>query len=307
MFTICSQNAAGRAHKDDPTILGWMHGDEPDNAQRVEGQKGYGPPILPEKIVANYERIKAEDPSRPVLLNLGQGVAWDQYIGRGVRRNHPEDYPEYVKGCDIASFDIYPGCHDHPDVAGKLWFVADGVTRLRQWAGPSRRVWNCIECTRISNESRKATPEQVKAEVWMSLIRGSQGIIYFCHQFKPTFIEAGLLADEEMLAAVTAVNRQIQSLALVLNTTAIDGAVTVQTANSDVPVEAMVKRHNGETYIFAVGMRDGSTSATFRVDKPSGAGEVEVLGEDRRIPLSQGRFSDSFAPWGVHLYRLSGG
>ena len=43
-----------------------------------------------------------------MLLNLGQGVAFDNYIGRGVRRNHPEDYPEYVKGCDIASFDIYP-------------------------------------------------------------------------------------------------------------------------------------------------------------------------------------------------------
>ena len=112
-----------------------------------------------------------------------------------MRRNHPEDYPEYVKGCDIASFDIYPAVHDHKDIAGKLWFVADGVSRLRKWTDSSKPVWTCTECTHIGNPKAKATPAEVKAEVWMSLIRGSRGIIYFCHQFSPKFIEAGLLAD----------------------------------------------------------------------------------------------------------------
>jgi hypothetical protein len=86
---ICSQNAAGLRHQNDPTIVGWMHGDEPDNAQPLRGGKGYGPPLLPAKIVENYERLHKADPSRPVLLNLGQGVAWDRYVGRGSRTNHP--------------------------------------------------------------------------------------------------------------------------------------------------------------------------------------------------------------------------
>jgi hypothetical protein len=47
---------------------------------------------------APYRRIRAADPTRPVLLNLGQGAAWDGWHGRGVRSNHPEDYPEYVRG-----------------------------------------------------------------------------------------------------------------------------------------------------------------------------------------------------------------
>ena len=74
---ICSQNAVGLKHLNDPTIVGWMHGDEPDNAQSLGAGKGYGPPILPAKIVESYNRIRAADPNRPVLLNLGQGVAWD--------------------------------------------------------------------------------------------------------------------------------------------------------------------------------------------------------------------------------------
>ncbi len=129
MPTICAQNEIGLSSANADIIVGWMHGDEPDNAQARRDGKGYDPPILPSEIVARYERIRQRDASRPVLLNLGQGVAFDPYIGRGVRRNHPEDYPEYLKGCDIASFDIYPAVHRNEAVAGKLEFVAKGVER----------------------------------------------------------------------------------------------------------------------------------------------------------------------------------
>jgi hypothetical protein len=264
MYVICSQNDVGRAHKGDPTIIAWMHGDEPDNAQPLKGDRGYGPPILPEKIVEDYRRLKEADSERPVLLNLGQGVAWDKWFGRGARTNHPEDYAEYTKGCDIASFDIYPGCHDHADVAGKLWMVADGVTRLRKWNG-DKPVWNCIECTHVNNPAAKATPQQLKAEVWMSLIRGSKGIIYFCHEFKPKFIEAGLLADADMVAQVTAVNRQIQELAPLLNSPDVANGVQIKSSASDIPVEAVVKRDKAATYVFAVAMRGGETTGEFQV------------------------------------------
>jgi len=302
---ICGQNAVGLAHKDDPTIIGWMHGDEPDNAQAIRGQKGYGPPIEPSKIIADYERIRAADPSRPVLLNLGQGVAWDNYVGRGVRRNHPEDYAEYVQGCNIASFDIYPACHDNQEVAGKLWFVPDGVSRLRKWAGDSRLVWNCIECTRIHNKTTKATPQQVKAEVWMSLIRGSKGIIYFCHEWEPRFVEAGLLADAEMLQEVTAVNQQIQKLAPVLHSPDVTGVLTIETAKADVPVEALVKRHAGSLYVFATCMRGAETTATFKLAGLSGKVTAKVLGEDRSVEIDGGTLREAFDPWGVHLYEIA--
>jgi hypothetical protein len=245
--------------------------------------------------------MKKAEPSRPVFLNMGQGVAWDQYVGRGTRRNHPEDYAEYIKGCDVASFDIYPAVHNHPDVAGKLWFVADGVSRLVKWTEGRKPVWNCIECTHISNPNAKATPAQVKAEVWMSLVRGSRGLIYFCHQFRPTSIEAGLLADKEMTAAVGAINKQIQELAPLLNSPGVPGGVTV---TSPISVEAMVKRRDGTTYVFAVGMRDKPTTATFTVDGLPDRAKAEVLGENRTIDVNDGVFTDDFAASVVHLYRI---
>jgi hypothetical protein len=305
MRVVCSQNRTGLAHRNDPTIVAWMHGDEPDNAQSLGGSKGYGPPILPEKIVESYNRIRAADPNRPVLLNLGQGVAWDGWYGRGVRTNHPEDYAEYVKGCDIASFDIYPVAYDNAAVAGKLWYVALGVERLKQWA-QGRPVWNCIECTRIQNKQQhKATPQQVRCEVWMSLIHGSMGIIYFVHEWQPQFNESALLSDPEMLTAVTQINQQIAALAPVLNSPTLPDAAKVASSNAAVPVATMVKRHDGAVYLFAVAMREGQTRARFAVHGLAGPLSVEVLGEQRTLDLKDGVFEDDFAPWGVHLYRAA--
>jgi len=303
MKVICHQNKTALKHVNDPTIIGWMHGDEPDNAQSLGRGKGYGPPILPKKITDDYYKIQRADPTRPVLLNLGQGVAWDGWHGRGVRTNHPEDYPEYIKGCDIASFDIYPAVHDKPEVAGNLWFVAIGVERLTKWADGRKVVWNCIECTRISNPDTKATPHQVKCEVWMSIIHGSMGLIYFVHEWEPRFDESALLHDAAMLSAVTEINRQITELAPVLNSPTIKAAASVSSGNQAIPVALMTKKHDGATYLFAVGMRGDKTTATFTLQNPEGIKTVEVIGENRTINLKAGVFKDDFEAWDVHLYR----
>ena len=305
MPVICAQNTYGLTQKDNPIIVGWMHNDEPDNAQAQGEGQGWGPPILPAKIVADYERLRAADPTRPVFLNLGQGVAYDNYIGRGVRRNRMEDYPEYVQGADIVSFDIYPVVHDKPEVAGKLEFVPRGVQRLVEWTGGAKPVWNCIECTHIGNPNAKATPAQVRSEVWMSLIHGSRGLIYFVHQFEPTFKEAALLDDPEMLAAVTAINRQIHELAPVLNSPSLTDGVTVISSNAAAPVAWMQKRHGGATYLFAVNMRNEATRGTFALNGLRANAKVEVLGEGRQLQVAAGSFTDEFKAYEVHLYRVS--
>ena len=304
MKVICSQNEVGLEHIDDPTIIGWMHGDEPDNAQSLGAGKGYGPPISPQKIIEDYRKIHSADPTRPVLVNLGQGVAWDGWHGRGVRTNHPEDYPQYVKGCDIASFDIYPVVHSNPKVSGKLWYVARGVERLVKWTEGNKIVWNCIECTRIRNPKTKASPHQVRCEVWMSIIHGSMGLIYFVHEWEPRFNESALLSEPEMLSTVTAINRQIMELAPVLNSPTIKDAVSVSSDNKNVPVAIMVKKHEGAIYLFAVAMEEGQTNAEFAVHDLPEAKTVEVLGENRTIASKDGVFEDSFGAWDVHLYRI---
>jgi hypothetical protein len=298
---VVGQRRRGAPPIENTTIAAWMHGDEPDNAQPAEGG-GWGPAIPPARIIANYEAIKAKDPSRPVLLNLGQQVANDEWYGRGCEIT---DYPEYVKACDIVSFDVYPVVGiDKPDGEDYLWYVAKGLDRLQRWTGGGKIIWNCIECTHIGNAQKKATPAQVKAEVWMSLIHGSRGLIYFVHQFEPGFVEAGLLADPEMSAAVREINRQISELAPVLNSPTIPDGAVVTTSNPLVPIDLMAKQHHGATYILAVGMRNAEANGRFRIPALP-EGKVEVLGEDRTLDVHEHEFRDAFAPYAVHLYKVT--
>jgi hypothetical protein len=305
MRVICSQNRLGLAHKDDPIIVGWMHGDEPDNAQvevdPVTGNKGYGGPVPPQKIVDDYERLKATDPTRPIILNLGQGVANDQWHGRG-RGAHIDDYLTYVKGCDVVSFDVYPVAGiQKPDGENYLWYVPKGVSRLVQWTGGNKIIWNCIECTRISSD-KKVTPDQVKAEVWMSLIHGSMGLIWFVHEWNPKFNEYAILDDPELLPAVTAINKQIHKLAPVLNSPTVKDGAIAKSSSEEVPIASMVKKYKSATYVFTVGMRNAPAKGAFEVMGLPAKAKAEVLGEGREIPVIDGKFEDEFKAYEVHIY-----
>ncbi len=311
MPVICHQNKVGLAHKDDPTIAGWMHGDEPDNAQEIRdprtGRRRYGPPIDPARIVADYQRIRASDPTRPVMLNLGQGVANDAWVGRGPGASL-DDYPKYVQGADLISFDVYPVADlNRTDGAEYLWYVPKGVDRLVKWTGGRKLVWNCIECTHIHDPKAKATPAQVKAEVWMALIHGSRGLIYFVHQFAPRFNEHALLDDPEMLAAVTAVNRQIHDLAPVLNSPTVAEGATARSSDAEVPIDVMVKKMPEAVYLFAVGMRNKPARGSFLVRGLPEIAIARVLGEDRELTVRNGQFHDEFPAYGVHLYQIAPG
>jgi hypothetical protein len=301
MKVVCGQNDVSLRSEHRGIIIAWMHGDEPDNAQAKRDGKGYDPPILPEKIVRDYQQIQKKDPTRPVLLNLGQGVAYDQYIGRGTRRNRPEDYPEYIRGCDIVSFDIYPAVHDRPEVAGKLEFVARGVKRLREWASDTQVVWNCIECSRISNTKRKPTVDEIRAEVWMSIIHGSRGLIYFVHQFEPNFVEASVLQDSELLAGITAINEQIHSLAAVINSPEQKVLTKLSSSKGDATIATSWRSHRGKDYCFVAGLTDQPTE--LELESPRKGVRLEVLGESRFLELRNGKLRDSLPGYGVRLYR----
>lgn len=305
MYLICHQSEEGLANIDDKTIIAWMHGDEPDNLRR-DPKTNKRAPIPPENTIEDYHTVAAKDPTRPVMLNLGQGVANDDWPGRGPDATL-DVYPEYCKGADIVSFDVYPVVNIRkPDGEKYLWYVAKGVDRLRKWTNYEKPVWNVIECTHIHDPLKKATPVQVRSEVWMSLIHGSKGICYFVHQFKPEFNASALLSDPEMLKGVTEINKQIHELAPALNSPTVEGMASVESSNPEVPIDVMVKKYKGDTYIFSVAMRIDPVKGTFKIKGLKDTISAEVIGEGRTVEIKNGGFQESFDSYGVHLYKIQG-
>ncbi len=303
MPVICSQNEVGLAHRNDPIIVGWLHQDEPDNAQR-QPDGSWGPAVDPRIIIQRYQTWKRNDPTRPVYLNLGRGMVDEKWKGRRAKLCW---YPEYIRGCDIVSYDIYPvNYYCGQDLsADMLWMVPLGVAKLRAFAGAGKIIWNCIETTRIRQELGKPTPKHIRAEVWMSIIQGSRGIVYFCHVFTPRFIEAGLLADKQIASAVKALNAEVTNLAPVINSPQTVPGVITQVGPDDSPVAVMAKRFRDSIYIIAVATHNRPANARIFIPaKLPGAVRAEVLGERRFARVTRGWLEDSFQGYDVHIYRI---
>ncbi len=335
MPVICHQNDLGLRNRDEKLIVGWMHGDEPDNAKSLKGywkndiarikrewpqlkdtKIRWAVPVPPGRIQEGYARMRSRDRTRPILLNLGRSVAHENWHGRGHRTGKLEDYPEYVKGCDIVCFDIYPVAFSRePAVKGKLWYVPKGVMRLRKWTRGRKIVWNCVEASNgVKGLGGSPDPSIVKTEVWMSIIHGSRGIIYFVHQFKPRFIEASVFTHPRMAKGFAAINKQVTALARVINSPTVKGGASVTSsvpASAELaaagldPIAVMVKKHGGATYLFSVRMEGTPAQGTFRVKGLSSRASAEVIGEGRTLSVRGGALSDRFQGYEVHLYRIT--
>jgi len=81
MFAAAQQNDVG-LNTSTHVIKAWLQDDEPDNAQPLP-IAGYGTCIAAVEVARRTREIKNKDPSRPVLINFGQGVANEFWRGRG--------------------------------------------------------------------------------------------------------------------------------------------------------------------------------------------------------------------------------
>jgi hypothetical protein len=136
--------------------------------------------------------------------------------------------------------------------------------------------------------------------VWMALVHGSKGIVYFVHEFKPQFREDAIFRYPDIVDEVGNINRSIRSLAPVLNAPNDSRRITVQ---SPVPIATMLKGHQTALYLFAVAMRNAASRPKITIEDLDNA-QAHVLGEARSVNINSGVLEDDFAGYGVHLYRI---
>ncbi|HEX6419757.1 MAG TPA: hypothetical protein VFZ77_14755 [Acidimicrobiales bacterium] len=181
----------------------------------------------------------------------------------------------------------------------------DRIRALDGLDGVRQPVWAFVELGHPFSEddAPTITAPQVRSAVWHSIIAGARGIVYFNHNFGGPCRTSSVLrtgCDPEMAPAVTELNAQVTELAPVLNAPFAQGYVTAEG-----PVEVMAKRGpDGAWYVFAGAdtAGDDGGEATFGVAEGS---TVEVLFEDRELPVQDGRFVDTFADGdAVHIYRV---
>ena len=175
-------------------------------------------------------------------------------------------------------------------------------------------------------------PPEINAAVWSTLIHGARHVQYFSHTFGSAGGGGTLLFNDfykqpypgqsiSVYDQVKATNTQIASLATVLNSPFAIGFVTVSpegwkfgdpalSAFKGDGFDVMAKLHNvagGDNafYVFCMPRYSPALqdqTATFTVKSGTTA---TVVGENRSIPISGGRFTDKFKDGHtVHIYKI---
>lgn len=287
-----------------PAFLGWLFGDEPDNAG-----PGGGPKHTPEDIFSQFVKLRTFDNRHPIFLNLGCGVAHERFVGRGAT---DEMYPRYAQACDILCYDVYPCNSISPNGPDRLHLQGKGVKRLRQWAGPDRGVWTWIEVNHFSTDGsgREPTHDEIKTQHWMAIVHGASGHGYFCHSWSKKFHKERLGSNKsfsvsaiapDTLEAIGRINAEIRPLASVLNSPTVDYGTAMMKKGRR--VDYRVKEKHGVVYLFAVNMYREPATAEFKI---AGIGDAtaDVLHEERSVTVKSGVFTEDFAPYAVHRYRI---
>jgi hypothetical protein len=181
------------------------------------------------------------------------------------------------------------------------------IDRMRALATTHKPIWGFVEVgwpftETAAQGARAIEPAEVRAAVWHSIIAGARGIIYFNHSFGGPNHSYHCLREPAyaaVRAAVKSTNQLITQLAPVLNAPFADGFVSAGPS-----VRTMAKFHHNEYYVFAGSKENGASTPTLSLSGVD-SGTTAVIGEDRTIPIANGRFSDHFADGNaIHIYRI---
>lgn len=179
--------------------------------------------------------------------------------------------------------------------------------------GKLQPIWNFIENFNggpgPSAPAVTISPAQLKGAVMNSIINEARGIVYFNQSLSGSCQGGSILRQSQVtanfcgsaqIAAAKDVNGLVRQLAPVINTQSYHYSFGAG-------LDTMLKTYDGSAYIFS--MLDGSSSPgnrTFTLPTGIRGFQVEVVGENRTIPVSGGKFSDGFgAESAYHVYKIS--
>jgi len=164
-----------------------------------------------------------------------------------------------------------------------------------------------------------ASPAEVYHDVWSAIASGAQGISVYSH-FHATRDDPALLDNLAMFnlaaAQISGSEKIGQAVLFGTNNSGVTNVVTAgptttvsfTPAGVGSPVQysslnVLSKTWSNNVYVIAVNSTSNSVTANI-TNLPVASGTASVPFESRTVSVNGGGFSDTFAAWGVHVYKL---
>jgi hypothetical protein len=282
-----------RRFKDHPGLGAWKGEDEPEWGKA---------PLAP--LLAARAAIKAADPNHPmVIIQAPRGTV--------------ESLRRYNGTGDILGMDIYPVSYPpgiHSLLTNRTLSLVGDHTRIIMDAAEGKLpVWMVLQISwsgvlNPGKTLRFPTFAEERFMTYEAIINGARGLLFF----GGNNLKAMTPADRELGWNWTFWRRVLRPVIEEIGTRSPLYPALVA-AESKLPVrvtgaagmEYCVRQVGAELFILAC-KREGPTAKVEFSGLPMAAGTGEVLYESpRRVEVKEGKFSDWFGPFEVHVYRLS--
>jgi len=200
---------------------------------------------------------------------------------------HPKVFRLYAPSADVFGSDPYPV----PSRPLKMVSQWTDISVDAMGEGP---VWMCLQTHGPPVVERCPTKVEFRNMNYQAIIHGSMGLMWWCYSFMNN--TAGMVASGYFNEYKKIIS-EIRTLEPVL-LNGEKGKLEVRPNG----VHSLTKHHDGGTYILAANVTEKAADCTFDANGKS----AEVLFENRKLSIEQGRFSDRFDGYAVHVYRIAG-
>ncbi len=307
MFCIPQDEFTAQEIGDDPLAVGLLAYDECDMGLGCGGGNTFESMA---NMRAQVKALRSRSDGRFINANYSKGVL-ETFWARGTMG-------EFMSVVDCASVDNYAYTSPHTGAAVEAsphWPPGVPVARAATYGWLVDRMrafqvspgaqpnWLLVETAMPYLSDRDAatiTPEQIEGACWSGIIHEARGIVFFQHNNDGvngnySLVDAPLQRREHIRTIIS----EIRAMAPVLNSQSYawdfgDGTDT------------MLKVYDGGAYIFAsISLGTEPGTRTFALPASFPAPVIEVVGEERTIPVSNSIFTDDFDfEYTHHTYRI---
>ena len=268
--------------------------DEPD----------WGKAALP-PLERTYTLLKELDPQHPlVIIQAPRGTV--------------ESLKRYNSVCDIVGFDVYPigyppgGHSQFAETNSEISMIGDYTRRAVELSEGRKGVWMTLQISwsgvlKPGKTLRFPTFPEERFMTYEAIINGARGLTYFGGA-----LPEGMTAADKKLGwnwrfwdrVLRPVVEEIGSKSpLYPALLEPDSKLPVKVKGTG--IEFCVREVGGEVFLLACRC-DHTTDKVEFSGLPATRSQGEVLFEEpRKIEIKNGRFTDWFAPFEVHVYRLA--
>ncbi len=277
------------------SFLNWYLIDEPE----LQG-------VTPAMAQARYNQIKTRDPDHTISV---------AHVGYNSQYPQPYLSAEPPPYCDVLMTDTYPIPDAAPEFGASLWSVSsESRLRVNQARTYGKNTYINIVQTHGDFGLRIPTYTENRYLSYAPIVQGARGLLYWMHNAYTT--------DGHRDQVIPPVAHEIQSLvpAIISNSTAVIVSSNRETDTGGRVIKDVSYLFGTDErcgYLIAANNTPGALTVQFQCNgsvlaATLGAGhtDVPVVFEERSVtawPTTDPgiwTLSDSFGPFGVHVYRL---